>query len=77
MAEDDNMYTYTVYKNPRDYPGKYVVRRWQVVPCIAPDAKPFAIEETYDKIQKQMEELGLYKMTRMPDDDPAILEVWI
>ena len=66
-----------VYKNPRDFPGKFVVRRWDVLPG-AEDAIPDMVCTAVDTIDaaralvpSRMQNLG-----RVSIDDPAILEVW-
>lgn len=77
MADESFMDQYVVYKNPRDYPGKFVVRHWAIMKggniqkgdCLAvSESKESALESIPP---------GLYKLPRQPNDDPAIVEVWI
>lgn len=66
---------YTIYKNPKDYPKKYVVRKWEIW---AAGPKPGAhfvcdtLEEARSKIPP-----GMVKFVRNPKDDPAIYETWV
>lgn len=71
----DSMYQWVIYENPRDYPGKFVVRKWKVV---TPDPKPGeaqvcnSLPEARSKIPP-----GMYKLEPSLHDDPCIVEVWI
>ena len=67
------MILYTVYKNPIDYPGKFVVRRFE---NDVPDATPLAVETTIEQARSAIPE-GFYNIGRCPDDEPQILEVHI
>jgi hypothetical protein len=68
---------WVVYWNPRDYPGRYVVRRQWV-------SRGDVYKEDYPKIvTKFLSEArdvipdGLVNIGRMPEDDDVILEVWL
>lgn len=62
-----------VYKDPSDYPGKFVVRRWRNQ---VPDSEPLmvcdSLEHARMAIPRDAGFLGRYEQ-----DDPAILEVWL
>lgn len=65
---------WTIYNNPRDFPGKIVVRCWYgEVPhpdmCVAAN-----IEAARDYCQRKGGEVCL---GRQPGDDPVIVESWI
>lgn len=72
---------YVVYNNPRDFPGKVVVRR-QVArvsnlgPSISPDIAPTAVCETIEEARRHLP-YGVTNIGRQDDDDPVIAEVWI
>lgn len=75
---------YTVYVDPRDYPGRYVARRWTVRgeglgAHIVPDPEPLAVAEDLETVREAITEAapGLVCLSRMPDDDPAIYETWL
>lgn len=70
---------YVVYHNPKDYPGKWVVRKWLVcqgekeplpdhIPVVVADSKTTAL----GKIP-----MGMHCIPRFPDDDPCVVEVWL
>lgn len=67
---------YTVYKSPRDYPGKFVIRQFYVD---ASGARPCVgyVCDTLDEARSLVEPFGLICMPRFPNDEPQIVEVWI
>lgn len=68
---------WTVYDRPTGYPNNYVARRFIVrngEPCWT--AEHIVCDEL-DLLRQHMEELGLYRLDRMPGDEPKILETWI
>ena len=72
----NELFTYVVYFNPSDFPGRYVMRGFVNVDGEA-KANAIAISgETIEKVRAHIPK-GLYRMERMPGDDPAIVEVWI
>lgn len=73
---------WTIYQNPVDYPDyPYVMRRWVLMSdsSTAMDQRLACIEneEGLNNIRATLERYGLTRIPRMPEDDPAILEVWI
>lgn len=67
---------YTVYKHPRDYPSKYVIRQWFVDASGAHPATAYVCD-SLDEARSLVEPMGLIAMPRFPNDDPSILEVWL
>ena len=68
---------YVIYRNPRDYPGKFVCRKWLLtdgkpVPMAQPTSVSNSLEEVRAKVPK-----GLFRMARGPLDDVAVWEVWL
>ena len=64
---------YVIYKNPIDYPGKFVTRKWI---GLCPKIEPEIVGDTlYDA--RRAVPVGLYCLPRFDADDPSILEVWI
>lgn len=68
---------YAIYENPADYPGWFVVRRWEVhdgvpapVPCPNPKLAP-SLEAARAAVPS-----GYFNIGRMAEDDPVIVEVW-
>ena len=63
---------YAVYKNPSDFPGKIVVRKFL---NDKPSMEPFCVEDTLDEAREKLPK-GLFRMDRMPNDDIVIVETW-
>jgi len=64
---------YTVYDHPKDYPTKYVVRRFVY-------DQPTSDVWLYDNLEAARLWLlarGLVCLRRHPHDDPVILETWL
>ena len=73
------IYGYTIYHDPRDFPGKYVVRGWSILEGKAdpvPDSIAHAIADDLAGTRAALP-AGLVCLPRHPIDDPAIVEVWI
>src|SRR3982751_60272 len=71
---------FVVYANPKDYPDKYVIRRWTVYPDIdapVPDLKPLLIADTLQECRDLLNTYGRMPIGRMEDDDPAIVGIWV
>jgi hypothetical protein len=83
---------FTIYRHPSDYPGKWVVRRWEVGGKVdmaqhgtlefvggtplTSDRQPLAVVDTLDAARAAVP-AGLYNLGREGADDPAIYEVWV
>lgn len=82
---------WVIYRNPRDYPGKYVTRaqhvvRGQTEPVIARECTVHdslaAAREAVPRFQEHVQGGRTYaseyvRMDRHPEDDPTIVETWI
>jgi hypothetical protein len=72
---------YTIYRNPKDAPGKYVLRGWRIEDgksLASPDAIAVEIsDEALSVLRETMQELGLTCLGRVPEDDPVIVETWM
>lgn len=71
---------YAVYKNPDDYPGKYVVRR-----CYAGGDVPAGkvgmdvicdVSDDYDMAMSFIPD-GCVRIDRSPNDVPCVMETWM
>ena len=60
-----------VYKNPKDYPGKYIARLWDV----DRPTNIAAIAESLEEI-REAKPPDMVIMQRQPQDDPVIVETW-
>jgi hypothetical protein len=68
---------FTVYHNPLDYPGKYVVRGCNsAAGIIVNDPEPTCVVGTLAEARASIP-YGMHCMPRLPGDEPPIVEVWI
>jgi hypothetical protein len=65
---------WVVYRYPRDYPDKFVARRW-----VGDEARAdeFVLADKLGDLQAQLIEAGRIRLERMPGDDAVIVEVWL
>jgi hypothetical protein len=70
---------WTVYDHPKDYPDKYVARRFDVLPTgEAWPSDSIMITDTLEHMREIMvTQLHLVCLTRNEDDDPKIVETWL
>lgn len=70
---------YVIFKNPPDYPGKFVVRhRRQVGDETVTETIPMAVAETLEDARAAIQNTdGLLCLPRGPHDDPGVIETWI
>jgi hypothetical protein len=62
-----------IYKNPKDYPNKWVVREWNgLIPNKIACCDANSLMEARKHIPK-----GLFNIGRRDGDDPIIEEIWI
>lgn len=67
---------FTVYFNPKDFPGKYVVRLFDADKPL----RLITISDTLEKAQATIPQgppLGFHRVNRSPTDDPVIVETWL
>jgi hypothetical protein len=71
------MELWTVYFNPSDFPGLYVLRRFSLFEdgTSCPD-DGCAIAQTLEGVRDHIP-AGCVRMMRHQYDDPAIIEVWL
>lgn len=68
---------YTVYFNPSDYPGKYVVRKTIVNAGGVHHAEEAEIIAQDLESARKVIPWHLHRMDPWPGDDPAIFEIWL
>lgn len=67
---------YTIYKHPADYPNKYVVRRSAIGEGdVKHDREPLIVAETLLDARAVIP-WGLTCLSRHPNDEAQIFEVW-
>jgi hypothetical protein len=72
---DHQLEMWTVYRHPRDYPDKFVARKWMVTPEPTATHDMF-VANSLDEVRMLLP-FGLHCLPRMEHDDPAIVEVWL
>jgi hypothetical protein len=70
------MTMWTIYYNPSDHPGKYVVRGHDIEAGKSVPKPWCKIVDTYDQAKAQVPR-GLFRMLPHPKDDPVIVETWL
>ena len=79
MSGKTAMEMFVVYKRPRDYPDKFVVRRWWIdkIPGeLSADGDWFFLGDTLEEVRAHIPEWCIW-LDRYPDDEPHIVECWI
>jgi hypothetical protein len=78
VMERNGLEMWVVYERPKDFPDKYVARKWLIDRGgITPTKLGFvrdSLEELRDYLVSNVP--GLHRMDRQPGDDPCIVEVW-
>lgn len=83
FAREENRQTlehYVIYERPKDYPDKFVVRRWVIKAGNEEEAliadKAAVLVNTLEQARAVVPQ-GLYRIPRAQEDDPVIVETWI
>lgn len=83
FAREDNreeLDHYVIYEQPKDFPDKFVVRRWLIVGGEEKSAliadKAALLANTLDEARRLIPP-GRYRIPRAQEDDPIIVETWI
>lgn len=68
---------WTIFCSPRDYPGKYVLRRFDIGPGqVKPALVPSAVGDTLEEVRKALP-IWLVCFPRGEQDVPTIVESWM
>lgn len=71
---------FTVYEDPKDYPGQIVVRGFTIQQHdVRPDKEALYVGPDIMAAREKIIEVhpGAYRLNRQPGDEPQIVEVWI
>lgn len=69
---------WTVYDHPKDYPDKFVARRFDVSPGKVEASGSIIIMDKLKDLRDMLEfEMHLSCIARHPEDEPQIVEAWI
>jgi hypothetical protein len=75
---DNYLAMWTVYQFPLDYPHSFVARKFLIGGGTGATATDeVLVSESLFLIRRQMVRWGLYRIERMPGDEPQIVEVWL
>lgn len=66
---------WTVYKNPKDYPNNFVVRRW-TFESGEPKGHECRLADTLEEARNLVPPLKT-RLDRQTNDDPVIVENWL
>jgi hypothetical protein len=66
---------FTIYENPSDYPGRFVVRRFVATRPPTTDVEPLAVVKTLAEARAAIPP-GMDWIGRYDADDPCIVETW-
>jgi hypothetical protein len=67
---------YTIYFNPLDYPGRYVVRGFFIESGKVEPGELCVVADTLEQARAAVPP-GCAQIARDPDDEPQIVETWI
>ena len=70
---------WTVYKDPKDYPGEYVARKFVISEDFYGPSNESISSRSLRDVQNALRSLyrGWIQLKRAPDDEPHIVEVWL
>lgn len=77
MDARGDLYLWTIYHGPTDYPGQYVLRRFRVSPNGSHPAPDVVVSDTLEPLQNLMMDKGLVRIGRAEYDEAQIVESWI
>ena len=73
------LHVWTIYFDPRDFPGLYVARRFTISPDApepVPDAAPWSVATSLEAARVRLP-TGLVRIERSLEDEPHIVECWV
>lgn len=82
MTDEGTLTFYVVFRSPRDYPGKWVVRRQYIDRGADPraeprkDAVPLVVADSLEGARSVIPPF-LYRLNRDPRDVLSLFEVWL
>jgi hypothetical protein len=78
ISPSGNLIIWHVYRSPRDYPGKWVLRGQEITQGgeILTHPSPAVVANTLEQARSGVP-IGDTRMPRHPDDDPALYETWM
>jgi hypothetical protein len=71
------MSVWTLFQNPSDAPGMFVLRRFDIVRGGVRVSLEAYYSQHIEGLRARMRRRGLLCLPRSPNDDPCIVETWI
>jgi hypothetical protein len=76
MTRSDVLTIWTVYRDPTDYPGMWVLRGHDVTASGSAPRRDCFISDTIEAVHRALPP-GLVRLDRNLEDDPKIVETWV
>jgi hypothetical protein len=68
---------YVIYRNPSDYPDRFVVRRWVITSnSMLAEEVPVTVAVTLEEARSVVPP-GAIRVLREEADDPVVYETWV
>lgn len=67
---------WTIYDRPRDHPGGFIARRFEIAGGAA-IATNDTLTGELEELRKRFHDAGLLKRSRQEGDEPQIVESWL
>lgn len=71
------MIMWVLYDHPKDFPDKYVARKWHVQNGRGTPTDEIITDDELDELREKMQRKCLTKIQRNTIDDPVIIETWM
>lgn len=68
---------WTVTRNPSDFPGMCVARRWRVTSGTEVATDDHYVSPELEPLREIMRRMGLTCIPRQNEDDPVVVESWL
>jgi hypothetical protein len=72
----DELMVWTIFHNPLDHPGKWVLRSFTVRPLQVQPSADCVVADSLEQVRAALPG-GVYLLPRDLLDDPAIYESWV
>lgn len=71
----DVLNQYVIYQDPKDHPGKVIVRHWAIKSTGIKQGEAWEFK-SIAHARNHLRGMGLFVVPRSPDDDPVVVETW-
>lgn len=68
---------FVLYHSPADYPGLWVMRRWDVSNELQATDEVWISASSPEPLRERCRGRGMFRMPRQEGDDPVIVETWL